>query len=385
MRKSWSREARYLTLAVIIVLLMLGAWYIRELFNPLIIAGLIAYILMPAVNLLKKKFKRISHGLAVNLIYFFGLAIALAIPAIFVPTLVGEFDNLITDLLNLPTVIDTFFNKPLVLAGFPINIHGLMPNFSETLSTSLNSIPENLLKVIESTSKNAAWFLVILVTIYYLLMDWDKVRDWIIHLAPRSYRWDVWHLYVEIKKVWAAYLRGTLALMFIVGIVFTIIYLIIGLPGALIIGFLAGLFSLVPELGPLVTAVIATSVALVEGSYFLPIPNIWFALLVVGIYTVLINLKSIWLRPRIMGRSVHLNEGLVFVAIMAAIVFQGILGALIVIPVIASAVVIARYLRSRVLNQPPFSIKRKDKLLYKPRGMNKQQFQKKKQMVESQK
>jgi predicted PurR-regulated permease PerM len=159
---------------------------------------------------------------------------------------------------------------------------------------------------------------------------------------------------MQIKRVWSAYLRGTLALMFIVGLVFTIVYLAIGLPGALIIGILAGLLSLIPELGPFISAVIAASVALVEGSYYLSLSNFWFAVLVVIIYIILINLKGLWLRPRIMGRSVHLHEGLVFVAIMAAIIFQGILGALIVIPVLASAVVIARYLRRRILGQSPF-------------------------------
>jgi predicted PurR-regulated permease PerM len=122
---------------------------------------------------------------------------------------------------------------------------------------------------------------------------------------------------------------------------------------------------------------------LVEGSYYLPLSHFWFAFLVVGIYVVLINLKGIWLRPRIMGRSVHLNEGLVFVAIMAAIVYQGILGALIVIPVIASVVVISRYLRRRILAQPPFILKGKDKAMVKPREGKKQKFNKKKQMQEN--
>ncbi|HBG74653.1 MAG: hypothetical protein A2X25_11520 [Chloroflexi bacterium GWB2_49_20] len=355
MNKQWSREARYIALALSVFLLLLGAWYVRELFKPLIVGGLIAYILYPAVNAIENKFKRMSHGLVVNLVYFIGLAFALAIPATLIPILLGEIENLVSDLLNIPSLVDSFFNKPLVIAGFSINLHPFLPNFGETFTTFINAIPKNLLKVLESTSKNAGWFLVIMVTIYYLLLDWNKVRRWLSLLPPRKYYWDGVHVYMQIKKVWAAYLRGTLALMFIVGLVFTVVYLAIGLPGALIIGILAGLFSLVPELGPLVSAAIATAVALVEGSYFLPISNFWFAVLVVTIYVVLINLKSIWLRPRIMGRSVHLHEGLVFVAIMTAIIFQGILGALIVIPVLASAVVIARYLRRRILGKSPFS------------------------------
>jgi len=143
-------------------------------------------------------------------------------------------------------------------------------------------------------------------------------------------------------------------LMFIVGVIFTIVWLLIGLPGAVILGFLTGLFSLVPELGPLFAGGLAALVALSEGSNYLPLSNGWFALLIIGLYLILINFKNIWLRPRVMGRSVNLNEGLVFVAIIAAVIFGGILGALIIIPAIASAIVIGRYLRARILDLDPF-------------------------------
>ena len=185
-------------------------------------------------------------------------------------------------------------------------------------------------------------------------MDWNRVRNWMAGIPTKEYYWDYVHLYIQIKRVWSAYLRGTLALMLIVWIVFSVVYLVIGLPGALIIGLLAGLLSIIPELGPFISALIAVAVALLEGSIYLPISNFWFAFIVGVIYIVLINIKSIWLRPKIMGRSVNLHEGLVFVAIMAAIIFQGILGALIVIPVLASAVVIGRYLKRRLLGLPPF-------------------------------
>ncbi len=354
MNKNWSQEARIIALAFSIVLLLLGAWYIRDIFKPLIIAGLIAYIINPAVNAINKRFKRLSHGLVVNLVYFTVLAITLAIPVTLFPILLKETQNLVSDLQNLPDLVKTFFNQPLLIAGYSINIAPVLPDFGETFNTFLNSVPGNVLMILESTSLYAGWFLIIMVTIYYLLLDWNKVRNWLSLIPPRKYYWDGVHVYIQIKRVWSAYLRGTLALMFIVGMVFTGVYLAIGLPGALIIGILAGLLSLIPELGPFISAVVAASVALVEGSYFLPISNFWFAILVIIIYIVLINLKGLWLRPRIMGRSVHLHEGLVFVAIMVAIIFQGILGALIVIPVLASAVVISRYLRRRILGQSPF-------------------------------
>lgn len=355
MRREWSKESRYILLALVIAFVILGLWYIRELFKPLIIGGLIAYILMPAVSLLMHRFRKLSHSAAVNLVFFTGLLIALAIPATLIPALSDEFNSIVTDLVRIPATLDAAMQKPIMIAGFSVYLHPYLPNLSQSFRNYLTALPQNLFSVLEATGRNFAWLLVILVSSYHFLKDWDKLRRWISLLPPRKYYWDGVHIYMQIKKVWSSYLRGTLALMLIVGVVFTIVYLVIGLPGALIIGFLAGLLSLIPEIGPFASAMIAAFVGLVEGSYFLPISNFWFAVLILGIYVVLINLKGIWLRPRIMGRSVHLHEGLVFVAIMAAVIFQGILGALIVVPVIASGVVVARYIRRRILGQQPFA------------------------------
>ena len=83
----------------------------------------------------------------------------------------------------------------------------------------------------------------------------------------------------------------------------------------------------------------------------------WAGLVVavlVAVYLVLINLKNFFLRPIIMGRSVHMNEGLVFIAILIATILEGILGALLIVPLLASAVIIAGYLQRKVLGLPAF-------------------------------
>jgi predicted PurR-regulated permease PerM len=117
---------------------------------------------------------------------------------------------------------------------------------------------------------------------------------------------------------------------------------------------LAGLFSIVPDVGPFVATGLALAVALLEGSKWMPVNNFIFGLIVVGLYVVLINIKNLWLRPYILGRSVHINEAIVFVAIIAAVIFSGILGAFIIVPVLASAAVIWNYLHARMLGLPPF-------------------------------
>jgi predicted PurR-regulated permease PerM len=201
---------------------------------------------------------------------------------------------------------------------------------------------------------NILWFLVILVSVHLLLSQWPSLRDWLIHLAPPPYRPEIEELYSRIRRVWMAYLRGQIVLMFIVGVAFTIAWLIIGIPGALVLGAIAGLFTLVPDVGPFLAMVIAAGVALLEGSTWIPLSNFWVAGIVIIVYLFLINLKNFFLRPYIMGRSVHMNEALVFIAIMIATILKGILGALLVVPVLATVVLIGGYIQRRVLGLPPF-------------------------------
>jgi len=198
------------------------------------------------------------------------------------------------------------------------------------------------------------WFLVILVSVHLFLSQWPNMRDWMINLAPPPYRPDMVELYERVKRVWMAYLRGQIVLMFIVGVTFTIAWLILGIPGALVLGAVAGFFTLVPDVGPFLAMVLAAGVALLEGSTWIPLDKPWVAGIVIIVYLVLINLKNFFLRPYIMGRSVHMNEALVFIAIMIATILKGILGALLVVPVLASIIVIGGYIQRRVVGLPPF-------------------------------
>jgi predicted PurR-regulated permease PerM len=218
----------------------------------------------------------------------------------------------------------------------------------------LTPLPEEALQLLETTSVGVLWFLVILVSVHLFLSQWHTMRDGLIRFAPEPYRPELIELYNRIRRVWMAYLRGQIVLMIIVGVVFTIAWTIMGIPGALVLGVLAGLFTLIPDVGPFLAAAVAAGVALLEGSTWIPLSNFWVAGIVVVVYLVLINLKNFLLRPYIMGRSVHMNEALVFIAIVIATILEGILGALLVVPLLASVVVIADYVQRRVMGLSPF-------------------------------
>ena len=353
MKSEWSLPARYFALTLVIVFLVFIVYQVREMIRPLILAGVIAYLFYPFVSLLQQHFK-LNRRQASNVVYFASLAVMIALPIVLVPILSRQTTEIAFDLQQVLTQAEQYLAKPIIVGGAVLDLSSVVAQYKNALLAVFSSTPQNAIQLIRNTSRNTLWGIVVLVSTYFFMTEWENLREGMIRLAPETYRQDIRRLYAQIRQVWTAYLRGQLTLMLIVAVTFIIVWTAIGLPGSLYLGFLAGLFSIVPDVGPFVATVLALTVALLEGSKWLPINNFLFGLLVVVLYAVLINIKGIWLRPRILGRSVHMHEAVVFVAIIAAVIFTGVLGAFIIIPVLASLGVIWNYLHARILGLVPF-------------------------------
>jgi predicted PurR-regulated permease PerM len=354
MKKTWDTNFRYIVLVFLIILLVFALWYVRDAFQPLMTAALAAYFLSPLITFLTSRLK-VKRKLAANLVYFSVLALLIALPFTALPFLLDEAQGIVSDLTSALDGVEAALSDPIHVGNMTVDLGGIIPPLRENLNSGFVPNPEDALYIIEGVSRNFLWTLVILVTTYYLMTDWDGLRSTLIKLAPSDERSDLRRLYRKIRKVWLGYLGGQVRLMVILAIIYLLAWSLIGLPGAVLIGILAGLLNLVPEVGPAFAAIIATVVALLEGSTYLPISNLWFAALTLGVYLLLNNIKTIWLQPRILGKSVLMHEGLVFVAIVTAIMLQGVLGVLVVVPLLATLGIVARYLRSRLLGLPAFA------------------------------
>ncbi len=353
MNSEWSLSARYFTLLLVIAFLVFIGYQIRELFRPLILAGVIAYVFYPLVALIQNRF-RLSRRTASNIVYFVSLAIMVILPIILVPILIKQTTEIGQDIRQTLGEVQRYFATPVIIGGIPIDLAGMIAQYRDSLANPFSSFATNAASLIRNTSRSTLWALIVFGGVYFFMTEWETVLEGSIRLVPEAYHSDIRKLYSQIGQVWMAYLRGQLTLMIIAAFTFIIVWTAIGLPGSLYLGLLAGLFSIIPDVGPFVATLLALAVALLEGSYWLPVNNFIFGLIVVGIFVVLINVEHVWLRPYILGRSVHMNEAIVFIAIIAALVFSGILGAFIIVPVLASLVVIWDYLHARMLGLPPF-------------------------------
>ena len=297
-----------------------------------------------------------THKWIVPLVYFSGLTILVIIPGLLAPTAMRQAQGLSDDLTLVTQQLIISLDQPVIFLNQSFHPGQLLADLVSSTDEALTPVAENALTIIESTSLGVVWLLVILVGGYYFLLDWEHLRDWLIRLAPATSQEDFRRILKEVDTIWRAYLYGTFILMIAVGVVFTIAWTAIGLPGAVAQGVLMGVLTVIPDVGPALAAIIAVLVAFFQGSNFLEMSNISFAVLVFTIYMVLIQIKAIWIRPRIMGRFLRMNEGVIFIAIIGATVLWGILGALLIVPVLATLGVIGRYMRAKLLHLDPWPL-----------------------------
>jgi predicted PurR-regulated permease PerM len=349
----WSLTFRYIAAVILFIAVIALLIYARAAVRVFAVAAFVAYLIDPAVVYLAGH-SRMSRKAAVNLVFFSALILLVGIPATLAPIFYDEAKIVVKDVLDLATQIQTMLANPIRLGGLIIHLNELGTSLFQLQNTIFTPLPEKALQLLETTSVNALWFLITVVSVHFFLSQWPNMRNGLIALAPPSYRPELHELYRRIRQVWMAYLRGQIVLMLIVGVVFTVAWTVLGIPGALVLGVIAGLLTLIPDVGPFLAAGLAVAVALLEGSTWIPLSNFWVAGITVLVYLVLIGMKNFFLRPIVMGRSVHMNEALVFIIIIIATILEGILGALLVVPLFASTVVVLGYLQRKILGQPPF-------------------------------
>ena len=163
-----------------------------------------------------------------------------------------------------------------------------------------------------------------LVISLYLLVDGPRFRERSLAIIPGQYRAKALFLQDNASRVLGGYLRGQLTLALIIGLLAGVGTALLGLPYAVVLGVLAGLFELVPMFGPILSVVPAVLVAL-----FMPFPTVvWVVLFFLAIQ----QLENNVLAPRISGHAVGLHPLGAMFALLAGFQLAGLLGGLFAVP-----------------------------------------------------
>ncbi|MBN2556759.1 MAG: AI-2E family transporter [Anaerolineales bacterium] len=336
------------------VLLIGMGWLLytyQVLFGPLLISCILAYLLYPFVTWLSKRF-RVERRRVVPYVYLIFLVLLIWGSIYLAPTITAQARQLTGELTGFPEQLKSLQRDLDLILGFSLPLDSMASELETDLAQVLQ--PERVFNVILNASTNIVWVILIIITSFHLLRDWERLREWLFGWSPENLEPDFRHLHQEIKVVWQTYLRGQLLIMSILGLASGLGAAAIGLPGALLLGFLAGALSFIPTLGPATSTAIAAIIAWTQGSSTLPLSNLSVTIIIVLIFQVIQLVEGFWLTPRVMGRRLNLHPGMILIAIIGTLFTLGTLMALIIVPLLGSIALIVQYARRKQAGLDPW-------------------------------
>jgi predicted PurR-regulated permease PerM len=325
----------------------------REVIGPLIVASLIAYVLTPMVYSITTR-TCIPRGIATAAIYllFFGL-IALAV-SLLAPLLVRQALSFQLDFLQISDYVETFLSRPLQIGNLSLDLAPLYDGLISTLTGLVQPLATQTMTILAGVVTTVIEVIFIGIVSFYLTKDGPQMGRALMRWVPPRLRYDFKQLQDNLSALWRAFFRGQLLLALTMGTTISVLMAIVGMRNALILGLLAFFFEFLFSVGHGLWLLIAVPLALFQGSSWIPLPNFWIGVLVLGLHLVLQQVDLNFFVPHIVGRQVHLHPMVVIIGIIAGGMLGGVLGILLAAPTIASALVLISYAYRKLLDLPPW-------------------------------
>ncbi len=352
MSKRWSDSTKWLVTISGLLVLVWIVYRFSQIISPLIIATILAYVLNPPVRFLTTR-TRLSRTRAVVSVYLALIVIVSLALVAFVPSLIQQVMSINVDFQNIVEGISHFFEQPLFIFGFYVDLLDVYQEVSGTLQNIVSPLASRTVSFLIGLASGFAWFVFVLIVSFYLLKDLPKLGRSLNTLVPAGYRDEVRRLGEEVNVIWSAFFRSQLVLCAVIGTIVGVTMQIVGVRNALILGIIAGVLEIIPNIGPTIAAIPAVLIAYFQGSTYLPLSNGWFTLLVIGLYVVIQQLENNILVPRIIGRSLNLHPLVVIIGAIAGARLAGILGVFLAAPILASLRVVGNYVYCKLLDLEP--------------------------------
>ena len=307
-----------------LALLVVVAWlvgHVARAFLIVILAALIAFALTPMVNLLARWMPRaiaLALSYLIGFIVVFGLlGVVLATAGAQLVSFTGQAPAELRQAQGLQQVVLGIL-KPLgvtapQLAQVEAQAFSQLQHLGTTAANSALGVVQMVLGAIVDG-------VLILILSIYLAASGPRLIQWMHRQTPAGQRRRTTVLVGIVNQVVGGYVRGTLILATLIGVLVGVGMALLHVRYALLLGILAFFMEFVPVLGVMVSGVVCVAVALFTG---------WLSAVFVAIYFVVVHvIEGDVVGPRIMGKAVGIHPGVAIVALVAGSELFGIWGAL---------------------------------------------------------
>ena len=352
---SAKRWVSYFLLAVCIIIVYkildnfgnVQQWFVIlfKALKPFLVGIFIAYILMLPCRKIEKtykssKFKFLSkhaRGLSVFTTYLITLLILIIIINFIFPILKesvmelimgipGYYESIVNQVSNLPE--DSIFKSD-VANTIIENIRNI--NVQELLSLNYEKVLQYAQNILNVFSSIFDIFVSLVVSVYVLLQR-AEIMKFLNKLAKRIFNKKTYdHIdkyFGQANEMFFKFVGSQVIDAFIVGILTTIAMSIIGVKYAPLLGFMIGLFNLIPYIGAIVAVAVAILITFITGG--------WLQALIMAIVVIILQqIDANIINPRIIGNSLEISPLLVIFSVTVGGAYFGMIGMFLAVPVAA--------------------------------------------------
>jgi predicted PurR-regulated permease PerM len=353
-------------MAVMVALVLFLGYTVRVIFPPLVLAGVIVFLLNPVVTALQRRHVPRALGTAAT---YLGVAGVVVLGGVLIaPQARTQWNELAEDWPDLRDKVEKWVDDraedsrendwPVEIPTFA-ELEDAMSNGPDTADAdhdgevTAEERQERLFENIDNARELGLRvfhvgliFILAPIIAFYLLVDLPHIRRVAESLVPEHRKREVLLVGRRLNNAISGYFRGQLFVAAIVGTLASIGLAVIDLPFWLVVGMIAGIFNMIPMIGPWIGAIPGVIIALTTRDFS---TALWVVAIMAGVQ----QIDNHFISPVVMQRTVKLHPAVVMLTLLAGGTLGGFFGLLLAVPTVAVLkVVIGHLWRTYILDQP---------------------------------
>jgi predicted PurR-regulated permease PerM len=318
-----------------------GAAYFIYLILDVLILFLISIIIALAIRKPVKAVenRKINRAVALLIVYGVLVVVIVLLAVVILPPAVRQFSAYLTDEQSLVKQIVTAESRIEALVEDNTDLEITLPDeaaIQTTVASTLRDLRARVPALAGNFGSLLSNFVLVFVIAGYLILSLDRTIASILELFPKQQHAEVLRIIDEIEQAVGGFVRGSLLVATIVGILDFGIMTLLRVPNAGMLALIVATTTTIPVIGGYIGAITATLLALLTSPTD--------ALIALAVILVVQQIENYLLSPRIIESTVNLNPVITIVSLLIGFAVAGGIGALIAVPVASTVKILVHYL-----------------------------------------
>jgi predicted PurR-regulated permease PerM len=359
----WPEPLRYGVGLTLIAIVAAGFVLVLPLLQVILLSFLIAFIMfIPSRSLAKRT--RLPYGLAVGVSFIIAAVLIIGLALLLLPEIFRAVGSVRVSINQAYAQLaaaqaDRTLNTIVQIAGVSVPVSDIAALIRQLLPIAADDLLSGLAHLIFGLFGNMASLIAAVgtasVVALFFLIDLPISSGTMTTTIPAPYRREIALLFGKLDVLWLKFFRALMIVGVITGAASLSLFVLFGLEGALLLAVVTATIRLIPVIGRIFAILLVFAAALINGSTrFVGMDNFAFAVLTFIAYLIVTEAISTLVSPKLKGSAIEVPTVAIVVGVMVGLATAGIVGAVLIVPIIGSLRVFMKYAIAKILLRDPY-------------------------------